>query len=60
MSRFMDSPEFNENLPEENVGAPGEWFAEDIEKINDPDLRAKEMIAVEKIREQKQDLDAKI
>jgi hypothetical protein len=27
MSRFMDSPEFNENLPEENVGAPYEWFA---------------------------------
>ena len=34
--------------------------SKDIEKINDPDLRAKEMIAVEKIREQKQDLDAKL
>ena len=59
MSRFMDNPEYDD-VPEENLEIPDEWYAEDIINIDNPELRDKEIEAAEKIRDQEQDLDAKL
>jgi len=55
----MENPEFDKELPEENIDVPDEWYAADIENIHNLDLRARKIAAAEKIREQEQDLDAK-
>jgi hypothetical protein len=56
----MEHPEFDDELPEDNLDIPDEWYAADIENIHDPELRTREIEAAEKIREWEQDLDAKL
>ena len=60
MSRFNDNPEYDDDIPEENLEIPDEWYAEDIKNIDDPELRAKEIEEAEKIRDWEQELNEKL
>ena len=60
MNRSIDYPEFDEDYPDENFEPSDELYAKDIENIQDPELKDKEIEAAGKIEKQEQDLDAKL
>ena len=60
MSRFNDNPEYDDDIPEENLEIPDEWYAEEIKNIDDPELRAKEIEEADKIRDWEKNLDKKL
>jgi len=48
MSRFMDNPDYDDDVPEENLEIPDKSYAMDIKNIDDPELWAKQIDAAER------------
>ena len=48
MSRFMDNPDYDDDVPKENLEIPDKWYSTDIKNIDDPELRAKQIDAAER------------
>ena len=48
MSRFIENPDYDDDVPEENLEIPDNWYAMGIKNIDDPELRAKQIDAAER------------
>ena len=57
IEEMIESPDIEEI---EDMEVPDLWYAEDINEIEDPFLRAKEIMEAEKIDQQERDLEAQL